>query len=96
MICGSGRTVCSLLQLSERWPCHIRLFGNMKFASLVANSGGGRMKFASLEANLGGSLFFFLFSLPLSRSSIMTEIMLTGTLSLNTINQHKMMTTSGA
>ena len=181
VICGSGTLVCSLLQLSERWPCHIWLVGRkkfaslmansgggmmkfaslmansgggmmkfaslmansgggmmkfaslmansgggmmklaslvansgggrMKFASLVANSGGGRMKFASLvansvggrikfaslEANLGGSLFSFFFSLPLSgRSSIMTEILLLGTLSLNIINLHKTMTTSGA
>ena len=51
------------------------------------------MKFASLEANLGvgpGLLVYpnFLFSLPLSgRSPDVTEIMLTGTFSLNSIKQ---------
>ena len=39
---GTGsRVVRSLLQLSERWPCHIWLIDRMKFASLEANSGGG-------------------------------------------------------
>ena len=27
----------SLLQLSERWPCHIWLVGRIKFASLEVN-----------------------------------------------------------
>ena len=61
--------VHSLLQLSE--PCHI-LFA-------------GRIKFASLEANLVGSFSrshsFFLS--PSGRSRDITEILLTGTLSLN-------------
>ena len=53
----------------------------------------GRMILASLEANLGGGwgLFVYpilLFSLLLSgRSPNMTEILLTGTLSLNSISQ---------
>ena len=34
------RVMCSMLQLSERWPCHIWLVGRMKFASLVVNLGG--------------------------------------------------------
>ena len=51
------------------------------------------MKFALLEVNLGeGHLFYpiLLFSLPLygrSPNIIMTEILLTGTLSLYSINQ---------
>ena len=32
-----GKVVRSLLQLSERWPCHICLVGRMKFVSLEAN-----------------------------------------------------------
>ena len=54
---------------------------------------GSRINFASLEANLGwgkGLLVYpiLLFSLPLSgRSSGMTEILLTGTLSLNPIKR---------
>ena len=35
-----GTVVNSLLQLSERWPCHIWLVGRMKFATLEANFGG--------------------------------------------------------
>ena len=30
-----------LLQLSERWLCHICSIGRMKFATLEANLGGG-------------------------------------------------------
>ena len=30
----SGRMVRSLLQLSERWPCHVLFVGRMKFGSL--------------------------------------------------------------
>ena len=53
----------------------------------------GMMKFASLEANLDGDpdLFAYpilLLSLPVSwRSPDMTEILLTGTFSLNSINE---------
>ena len=55
----------SLLQLSERLPCHIWSIGRTKSASLEAIMDGGRD----------------LFSLPLSgRSPHMTEILLTGTL----------------
>ena len=75
-----GRVVHSLLQLSERWPCHIWPVGRMKFASLEANLGGG----------WGLRVFYpiLLFSLPLSgKIPDMTEILLTGTLSLNSINQ---------
>ena len=32
-----GKEVRSLLQLSERWPCHIWLVGRIKFASLEVN-----------------------------------------------------------
>ena len=32
--------VRSLLQLSERWPCHIWHVDGVKFASLEANFGG--------------------------------------------------------
>ena len=68
-----GRLVRSLLQLSERWPCHIWLVGRMKFALLGANLGGSRYfslshsSFLSpcLEGGGGGPS--------------MTEILLTGT-----------------
>ena len=72
-----GRVVHSLLQLSERWPGHIWLVGRMKFASFEANLGG----FGALESSI---LFFLSLSLG---SPYMTEILLTGTLSLNSINQ---------
>ena len=39
---AGGRVVRFLLQLSERWPCHIWLVGRMKFASLEANLGWGQ------------------------------------------------------
>ena len=67
--------VPSLLQLSERWPCQI-LFVD-------------RMKNASFETNLGGDSVLLVYPIPLSslplsgRSPDMTEILLTGTLSLN-------------
>ena len=69
--------VGSLLQLCERWACHIWPVGRMKFASLEANLSGS-----------GGLLVYpiLLFSLPLSgRSSEtdITEILLTGTLNLD-------------
>ena len=35
------RVVSSLLQLSERWPCHIWLVSRTKYASLEANLCGG-------------------------------------------------------
>ena len=66
-----------LLQLSERWPCHIWLVDEVKFASHEAMW-------------VGGLLFYpiFLFSLTLSgRSPHMTELLLTGTLSINPISQ---------
>ena len=66
-----------LLQLSERWPCHIRLVDGVKFASHEANVGRGPF-----------ILSHFLFSLPLSgRSPDMTELLLTGTLSINSISK---------
>ena len=60
--------VRSLLQLSERWSCHIWPVG--------------RMKFSSIETNFGEAFQYipFFFSLPLSD---MTEIVLTGNLSFN-------------
>ena len=71
--------VRSLLQLSEIWPFHIWLFVWMEFASLEANLGG-------VGALLSISFFF---SLPLSgRSSDMTEILLTGDLSQNSIYEY--------
>ena len=39
LMLGSG-VVRSLLQLSERWFCHIWLAGRMKFASFEASLGG--------------------------------------------------------
>ena len=36
-----GRVVHSLLQLLERWKCHIWLVDKMKFVSLEAYFGGG-------------------------------------------------------
>ena len=33
--------VHSLLQLSDRWPCHNLFVGRMKFATIEANLGGG-------------------------------------------------------
>ena len=66
--------VHSLLQFSERYSCHISSVGKIKFASLMANSGGTLY-----------SIPFLFFALPLSGRSPpdMTEILLTGTLSLN-------------
>ena len=64
--------VRSLLQLLDRWPCHILLIDRLKFASLKANLVGswGLLVYSIL-----------LFYLPLSgRSLDMTEILLTGTL----------------
>ena len=72
--------VWSLLQFSERWPRHI-------WPVSVS-----RMEFASLEANFGGGwgLFVYhilLFSRPLTgRSRDISEILLTGTLDLNSFN----------
>ena len=69
------------MQLSERWPFHSWLID--------------RMKCASLEAifYVGWALLVYpilVFSLPLSgRSLDMTEILLTGTLSLSSINYPK-------
>ena len=65
--------VRSLLQLSGRCHRHIWLVDRMKFASLEANLGGG-----------WGLLVYpiLLFYLPLHRCPAMTEILLTGTLSL--------------
>ena len=34
-----GKEVHSLLQLPEKWPCHILLVNKMKFASLEADLG---------------------------------------------------------
>ena len=65
----------SLLQLSERWPCHVLPVGRMKFATLEANLSGGLLVYPIL-----------LFSLHLSgRSpeSDITEILLNWTLNLN-------------
>ena len=70
--CMGGRVVRSLLQLSERWPCHIWHVDRMKgkFAW-----GWGVLVYPIL-----------LCYLPLSgRSPAMTEILLTGTLSLNSM-----------
>ena len=62
------RVVGSLLQLSERCPCHIWLVGRIKFASLEVNLGGG------------WGLLVYLILLSLSwRSPDMTEVSLTGT-----------------
>ena len=83
--------VHSLLQLSERWPCHIWLIGGMKCASLQANfdGGWGIVFYLILLLSLTFSLSLSL-SLSLSgRSLNMTEILLTGTLSLNSINHQK-------
>ena len=69
--------VHSLLQLSERWLCHIWFVGRMKFASLETN----------LDGAFKSSIAFFLSIPSLSRRSPdMTEMLLTGTLSLNSIN----------
>ena len=81
-----GRVVHSLLlQLSERWPCHIWLFDRMKFVSLEACFG------MWWWWGVGRGIFVYLillFSLYLSgRRSNMTKILLTGTLNLNVINQ---------
>ena len=43
--------VHSLLQLSERWPCHIWLVGRMKFASLEANLGEVRAFFSLFHSS---------------------------------------------
>ena len=68
----------SLLQLSERSPCHIWLVGRMKFASLEAHLDGGQ----------GLLVDPILFSPSLSgRSPDMTEILLTRILSFNSVNQ---------
>ena len=37
---GGRVVVRSLLQLSERWICHIKSVGTMEFASLETNLGG--------------------------------------------------------
>ena len=39
MLLVVGRVVHSLLQLSERWPCHILFVGRMEFASLETRLG---------------------------------------------------------
>ena len=70
----SGRVVRSLLQISERWPCHTWPVVRMKFAPL-----GGKFGWDLL-------IYPILFSL---RSSDMTEILLTVTLSRNPINQYQ-------
>ena len=49
-----GRQVHSLLQLSERRPCHIWTVDRMKFASLDANLVGPIPFFFSLSLSLGG------------------------------------------
>ena len=71
LICIGGWVMRSLLRLTEKWPCHVW--------------------HASLEAFFVGGLLVYLillFYTPLSlRSPNMTEISLTGTLSLNSINQ---------
>ena len=74
--------VHSWVQLSEKRPCYIWLVGRMKLASLEA-----------IKFGWGWGLlvyYILLFSLPLyCRHPNMTEILLTGTLSLNSIiNQH--------
>ena len=76
-----GRVAHALLQLSERWPCHVWLVGRMKFALLEANlcKGPGLLVYPIL-----------LFSLPLSGGTVdMTEILLTGILSLNSVKLYK-------
>ena len=75
-----GRELRSLLQFSERWPCHIWLVGRMLFSALEANLGLGQ----------GLLVYPILIFLPLSwRSPGMTEILLIGTLNLNqSINQY--------
>ena len=40
-----------IMQLSERWPCHIWLVGRMKFAALEANLGGGRDLFSIFHSS---------------------------------------------
>ena len=40
MFLMGGMVMRSLLQLSERWPCHSWPVCRMKFASLEANLGG--------------------------------------------------------
>ena len=72
--------VHSLLQLPEIWPCHIWLVGRMKFASLEAKMDGGRTLL--VYPNL---LFH---SASLLKSLNMTEILLTGTYSLNSIENN--------
>ena len=67
--------VHSLLQLSERWPCHIWPVYRMKFATHEANFGW----------EWGLLLNPLLLSLPpsgRSPESDITEILLTGTLNL--------------
>ena len=69
-----------LLQLSERWHCHIWLIGRMKYTSFEANVGG----VGAFE-----SIPCFSFSLCGGGGGPnMTEILLNGTLYLNskTIN----------
>ena len=72
--------VHSLLQLPEIWSCHIWLVGRMKFASLEAKMDGG-------QTLLVYPILLF-HSASLLKSLNMTEILLTGTYSLNSIENN--------
>ena len=81
-----GKVMQSLLQLSERWPCHVWLDGRMRFSSLEAN------------LSLGQGLLvnpILRFCIPSSgRSPGITEILLTWMLNLNkSINPNNYITT---
>ena len=73
----------SLQQLSERWLCHIWSVGRMKYASLEANLGVG-------QGLLDHPILPFSL-LHSGRSLDMTEILFTGTLSLNSIKKQKLL-----
>ena len=65
-----GKEVRSLLQLSERWPCHIWIFAGMIFASPEINLSLGR-------GLLVNPFLLFLLDPPSGRSPYTTEILLT-------------------
>ena len=76
--CVGGKVMHSLLQHSEICPCHILPVGRITFASHVANLGLG----------CDPLVYPILHLLPLSERPLdMTEILLTETKSLNSINQ---------
>ena len=73
--------VHSLLQLSETWPCHILFVGRMKFTCIKTNLGGCWDLFSLFHSS-------FLSPSLSEKSPDMTEILLTGTLFLNSSTSH--------